>query len=575
VQWPSATLQRSVPRLPAISLPRIRISVILTAIAPFAIYLALGAVIAFEHHAVPGDAWSRVGNAYYVLYSRDPHLAAMGFVWTPLPSFLVMPLLPFQVFFPGLVRDGYAAVVVSAAAMAVAVWQLHGFLVDLQTRRSLRIVLTAAFALHPMIVLYGANGMSEALFVAALVITVRFVARWIHEPTTASLVAAAMALALAYLTRYEAVIAAGAAGAIVGLVSYMRAGGVARERRLTAVADLLVLLVPVGAAFASWALASWVITGEPFPIFTSIYGNSAYVARAASENAAATGQGTAAALSYVAGQIVGLEPLLLPIIAASAAICLWRRDWRVLAVTVILGAVLAFQVYAFLTGRTYGWLRFYISAVPLATMLVGLCVAETRVPRPPLADGARLLHRAIRIGADSRWPRVIAGGVLAGCLMSAYWPAFQTMADTRLGRGETAEHIHAMIGRSGPGAYEPYSAEQALGAREIALELDAMDLDEGAVLTDSATAFPIIMQVADPRVLVITSDRDFEGALADPQAYRVEYLLLPPDFQGHDALNRAYPDLYRSGTPFTELVRTFDAPGRSPDWKLYRVIDNT
>jgi hypothetical protein len=83
------------------------------------------------------------------------------------------------------------------------------------------------------------------------------------------------------------------------------------------------------------------------------------------------------------------------------------------------------------------------------------------------------------------------------------------------------------------------------------------------------------MQVADPRVLVITSDRDFEGALADPQAYRVEYLLLPPDFQGHDALNRAYPDLYRSGTPFTELVRTFDAPGRSPDWKLYRVIDNT
>jgi hypothetical protein len=561
--------------VPAISLPRVPITLVLTAIAPLAMYLALGAVLAFGYHAIPGDAWSRVGNAYYVLFSRDPHLAAIGFVWTPLPSLLLLPLLPFQALFPGLVREGYAAVVVSAAAMAVAVWQLHGFLVDLHLRRSLRIVLTAAFALHPMIVLYGANGMSEALFIAALVITVRFTAKWIHEPMTSSLVAAAMGLAFAYLTRYEAVIAAGAAGGVVALVSYARTSGEARERWLTAVADLLVLLVPVAAAFASWAFASWIITGEPFPIFTSIYGNSAYVERAASENAAATGQGTGAALSYVAGQIVGLEQLLLPLIAVSAAICLWRREWRVLAVMGILGAVLAFQVYAFLTGRTYGWLRFYISAVPLATMLVGLCLADTQKPRLPLPDGARWFRRAPRSVADSRWPRVIAGGVLVGCLASAYWPAFQTMADTRLGRGETAEHIHALVGRSGPGAYEPYSAEQALGAREIASTLDAMGLDEGSVLVDSATAFPIIMQVANPRVLVITSDRDFEGALADPQAYGVEYLLLPPDFQGHDALNRAYPELYRAGTPFTELVRTFDAPGRSPDWKLYRVVDNT
>jgi hypothetical protein len=575
VQSPSTTLQRALPRMRAISLPHVPVALVLTAFAPLAIYLALGAVIAFEYHAVPGDAWSRVGNAYYVLFSRDPHLAAMGFVWTPLPSFLVLPLLPFQVFFPGLVREGYAAVVVSAAAMAVAVWQLHGFLVDLHVRRSLRIALTAVFALHPMIVLYGSNGMSEALFIASLVITVRFVARWIHEPTTSSLVAAAMGLALAYLTRYEAVIAAGAAGGVVAMVSYLRTRGSAGERRLTAASDLLVLLVPVGAAFLSWALASWIITGEPFPIFTSIYGNSAYVERAASDNAAATGQGTAAAVGYVAGQIIGLEPLLLPIIAAATAIGVWRRDWRALAVMGILGAVLAFQVYAFLTGRTYGWLRFYISAVPLATMLVGLAVADMRGPPIQLAASAHWFRRATRAVANSRWPRVIVGGVLVGFLASAYWPAYQTMADTRLGRGETAEHIHALVGRSGPDAYEPYSAEQAQGAREIASTLDSMGLDTGSVLVDAATAFPIIMQVADPRILVITSDRDFEGALADPLAYGVDYLLLPPDFQGHDALNRAYPELYRSGTPFTEFVRTFDAPGRSPDWKLYRVIDNS
>lgn len=40
------------------------------------------------------DALSRTANAYYVLYSRDPHLAAIGFIWPQLPSILQLPLLP-------------------------------------------------------------------------------------------------------------------------------------------------------------------------------------------------------------------------------------------------------------------------------------------------------------------------------------------------------------------------------------------------------------------------------------------------------------------------------------------------
>src|ERR1041385_9278526 len=49
-------------------------------------YIALGSYLALVLHAYHGDAYSRVANAYYVLYSRDPHLAAIGFVWMPLPS---------------------------------------------------------------------------------------------------------------------------------------------------------------------------------------------------------------------------------------------------------------------------------------------------------------------------------------------------------------------------------------------------------------------------------------------------------------------------------------------------------
>jgi hypothetical protein len=542
---------------------------------PAVLYLALGAVLAFGYHTIIGDAWSRVGNANYVLFSRDAHLGAIGFVWTPLPSLLVMPLLPFQAIFPGLVQEGYAANIVSALAMAAAVYQMYGFASDLGIRASLRYLLTAIFALHPMIVLYGANGMSEALFLLFLLTTVRFVARWLKEPNVLFLVVAAASLALAYLTRYEAVIAAAAAASVVGPASYLREPGPRERRRLRAAADLLVLLVPIGAAFFFWALASWIITGDPFPIFNSVYGNSAYVERAATQNAAATGQGTAAALGYVVAQIVGLQPLLPVMLAAGALAAWWRRDVRILAIVVVLAGVLAFQFYAFISGRTYGWLRFYITAVPLGVMVAALCVAEDRGHRLSQVRGATVMHRITRHVGRSRWPRVVAGGVLAGALVFAAIPSIWAMGNLTLGRGETAEQVNALLERSGEGIYEQYSAEQYRGTKDIAQTIDEMQLPRGAVLVDNATAFPIVLQSRDPRTYVITSDRDFEAALADPKAFGVQYLLLPPDFQGHDALNRAYPSLYFEGAPFAELVTTFDSPGRSPDWRLYRVIGNT
>src|SRR5438874_734088 len=40
------------------------------------------------------DGLSRTANAWYVIFSRDPHLSAIGFVWPILPSLVQIPLLP-------------------------------------------------------------------------------------------------------------------------------------------------------------------------------------------------------------------------------------------------------------------------------------------------------------------------------------------------------------------------------------------------------------------------------------------------------------------------------------------------
>ena len=71
------------------------------------LYLAV-AVLLVRHDILFADAMSRVVNAYYVLFSRDPHLPAIGFVWNPLPSLVLLPILPLKSVAPWLVTHGFA-----------------------------------------------------------------------------------------------------------------------------------------------------------------------------------------------------------------------------------------------------------------------------------------------------------------------------------------------------------------------------------------------------------------------------------------------------------------------------------
>src|SRR6266849_1811133 len=194
-------------------------------VAAFATYLAIAFYLVYVGHLVLGDAVSRVGNAYHVFYSRDPHLAAIGFVWSPIPSLAVMPLLPAKAFWPDLVRLGFAGNIVSAAFMAGAVYLVHAILVEISVDRLPRYGLTLAFAMHPMIVYYAANGMSEAGLLFFLLLATHYFIRWVETRSPTEEVFIGFALAGAYLTRYEALPAAAAVILVVLIASYRRASG--------------------------------------------------------------------------------------------------------------------------------------------------------------------------------------------------------------------------------------------------------------------------------------------------------------------------------------------------------------
>ncbi|MBI3684037.1 MAG: hypothetical protein HY235_27000, partial [Acidobacteria bacterium] len=70
--------------------------------------------------------------------------------------------------------------------------------------------------------------------------------------------------------------------------------------------------------------------------------------------------------------------------------------------------------------------------------------------------------------------------------------------------------------------------------------------------------------------LVITTDQDFQQRLRSLST-SVDQVLVP--FPSFDALGRSdvlndYPDLYRGGEPWAELVREFPGP---IGWRLYRI----
>jgi hypothetical protein len=526
-------------------------------LAAFGLYVVVAALLVFRYSSFANDAQARTANAFYVMFSRDPHLAAIGFVWNPLPSLAVMPVLALKVLWPALARWAFAGNLVSAFFMAGAVVEVAGILRDLRAGRWLVVVLTACFALHPMIVLYGANGMSEAIFLFTLLVCARQLARWLESGELRPLVMAAIALAFAYLARNEAAAAAGAATLLVATVTLLRTTGDRRYRTMTAVVDATVFAAPFAVAFVGWAAASWIIVGHPFEQFSSVYGTASQLRVInASGGAGPSGPG------HVVRQLVALVPLL-PVIAGMVALrTIRRRDHRSLAHLAVFGAVVAFAVVAALAGQTLGSFRYYIALVPLAVVLTGVALTSPAGERWP-RSGRHAGRLRLSLG-------VAAAIVLVG---TAIPTSAVAMANPGIGQEEAVD-LNFLFRSAKSGPDNVSGAERYRSVSTMSGYIDGKRLPAGSVILDTATpCVPfIVLRSLRPRQFVITNDRDFAAILADPVTFGARYLLVPAKggYGDLDALNRAYPSLFADGAGFTSLEHEFDGPG-CPHFRLYRV----
>jgi hypothetical protein len=533
----------------------------LVPVLAFAVYFAIAMLLDFRYEILPGDAMSRMANGYYVLFSRDPHLAAIGFVWTPLTSLVDMAFLLFKGLWPPLVTHDVAGSLTSCLAMAGAVYQVDRILYEWRVRMGPRVLLAALFAVNPMVAYYSANGMSEAMYLFTLCATTRYLMRWLRDGhDTRSLVYAAAMLAVGFLARNEAVAAAAAGGAVVVAVSFRRAAGSRGHRSFAALTDTAVFLMPFAVTFAAWAVAGYVLTGQLLAQFKV---NALQVQIAGVAKSTATSR-----LVHEVHALANIAPLLPMALALGLLVGVQRRNLELLAVGAVLGGSLAFSLVSYLEAQIFPWFRFYIMAVPLEVLLVGAALAGS--------DGA---GRSWVTGDSGTWrrrlPTAFAGVALP---LAVVGPSLPTTARAMLDpviSPETTQDL-GFVFHAHPDAEDRAAAQQLAHIVAIGRYVVHLVHKEGSVVVDNAdSCMPeIVVTSAHPKDFVIPNDRDFQRVRADPLTFGARYLLVPQPtgLNSYDAVSTQYPGLFDGTQHFVREVHRFPAGGLCPEFRLFRVV---
>ncbi|MCV9949781.1 glycosyltransferase family 39 protein [Paenibacillus sp. BT-177] len=506
-----------------------------------ALELSAGIYFSYVLGYMHTDALSRVANAFYVLYSRDPHLGAIGFIWNPLPSLLEMVILLLYPIFPALASYGLAAVILSATFSALTAMLLYraGARTGLSSRMSL--LLALLYALNPFILLFGVNGLSDSLYIYFIMMTVIEFALWLKDRMTASLIVSGLALAMAFWTRYEAVPlgVAMAVGVVLAILFLHRNLGrrelALREKLHKVEATWLLLLLPVVFSGLLWIFFNYLIMGNAFYFLNSEYSNTAQSAELLNDDKfVEIFSNPLVALKFIASKTIWYSvPLFAILFIRLLSGRLFR--WGTLIILLLFLSVPGLQFLLMMRQSSYGWFRYFMYVFPITVAWLPYELSQLQ----------------------GRWRRAAFGLVSVSLLLTA------GLLSYALTRPDIAPDENSFLTRTGNVNYVRQESD-----RKIAVWLDE-HLPKSTIMTDSASAYTMIVYSQYPKRFLITSDYSFNKALSYPQENHVDYILVPKIMSGMplSKINMVYPNLYEHGAPWIQLEREFNG-----EWRLYKVL---
>lgn len=502
------------------------------AIAGFVVAIILAHHTVFVNRILPGDALSRVMSAYYVFLRPHPHFAAIGFVWNPLPSLLEVPLTLLHHWWPGLVTSGFAGNIVSAMFYGLGLANLYRALTWLQISRTYRWIWTIVYGLNPLILWYGANGMTDGMLAAAMLGMVEGLLAFFETDNMEHLVRSAIWVAIGFLLRYEAVPIAAFAGLglIVTLIRQGRSRGYIEGM-------LLVFELPVIYMAGVWMFTNWLIMHNPLYFLVSPYGNVSQLG---------TGTYSSSATQYAHHHLlhsvllVAQWQILFVPVAFSFAWVLIAQFRRAGSPGLpILGATLGapiLQVILLYAGKSANWDRFFLYYIPFGVVLTAIAAKSVRRSR-----------------------RGVAAMVATVLLIVGDWSTWHALQSPVWGNGDHNYVRQIVAGKRSRPFYGDIVVAQYINQQPHL-----------KVLIDTFTSFGVIPYVNRPSQFVMTADLDFHAALLNPLGQVNAFLVPQPTGVGTlNALNRQYPGLWAGKVPWTRLIKQFPGPYH---YRLYAIL---
>ena len=515
------------------------------AMVAFAGYVVTGAWMRYGLHFYLNDALNRTADAVYVTVGRDPHLAAIGFFWPPLPQLLQVPLVPLLAPFGVMNMAGPVSTALCTAATIPVMARIGRFL---GLGRWTTFTFCLVFAVNHVTIYYAANGMSEACFFFTGSLSLYGFLRYIRNREIGDMWLFSFALAGVVLTRLEGPIFALALGVIA---TFSWRGLFDRDALRQSAWTALLLGLPSIAAFGLWLAVQQVIEHNAF-FFAST--TKAGEASHGTPGLPAWSNEPSAAFPWAGVHIVIFGGALV-LVALSI---LWTlngpRTRGSLGLLAAMGVFAAIQIWSVgFTGTGYGDPRYFVMAVPISC--IGAMWVATMWRRPQVR---------------SVWSLGLVALLVANAAAGSWYESSGKLTaiehECDFFQWGVAEVVPALGRGSNPNDADYCSRfPNSLGAfQEADGHLDSILKPSDRVLIDNGVMFAADLFTRHPNQFVVRNDRDWQKIIANPYG-TVTYILT-------QSIGRKGPPL-ASGSPYIAGGGSIDAGAQTIDadpaaWQL-------
>jgi hypothetical protein len=279
------------------------------------------------------------------------------------------------------------------------------------------------------------------------------------------------------------------------------------------------------------------IMGDPLYFFRSGYSNLAFAGNITSEFKQMISS-PIGVLWLVLRKSAFFSLPLLCLLLVRLVLGYWKR-WDTVILLLMVCSIPAMQGVMLYKGSSFGWLRFFV--YPFVMTVAWLPYELSLLKSYPLK-------------------RMFTAFLLCSVLASSL--VIYDMNNQPLSPDEY-ETFH--IEESGTLKDMRIAQEVARYTNQIMRESPPDQLP--LMLTDSYSAYAVLLNSQFPHQWVITNDRNFPQILARPQANGVNYLLVSKQ-KGSvlQVIHEMYPGLYENGADWVELEKDFQG-----EWRLFRV----